>query len=635
MVDLLEYLRGDGRLYELVNNWGSAEVVQTQTEPKNVFYHVKNSQWEELWADDVFIYRGTDCSPGSGELYMLSENNHYGSAWVPRFFEVGQSFQRTATIIWRRKDNGATVPSKPTATAVTHIRLERIYSQLTFQSGIQLQNVAELHSYFDDGGKPQPNTWEKYFYAKGFGLVAFQDMFGTFSSWIAQKFTPDTMPQRVREPIPWLPPIQKRYYLPAPPAQSSAGQFIASKVPSTGVNMRSYPNVWGKDVGDLVKGDAVTLFTPEVDGWVRVQKNDGTSGWVSWQGGAVAFTPTTAQPLPNVKPVGKYVLTKLPSSWVNVRDYPNASGNDVGDLHKNDVVTMFAPEYQGWVYIEQGALKGWVSKQSGAVVFTPAADEPIPPDDQPPLPTLKPVGQYVLTKLPSSYVNVRAYPDAKGADVGDLHKGDVVTLYAPDVNGWVFAEMDGVRGWVSRQGNKVSFDAIATPPIPPGDLPPLPTIKPAGKYILSKLPSTYVNVRAYPDLKGADVGDLHKGDVVTLFTPDANGWVFIELGETRGWVSLQNGAVAFLPTPQAQTDVMIVEETDPYAIQLKMPQAQTVALPEMIGASIVPYDSETASANMPGTKADAIRMRDAFQHVEEGARRVRTELERLIGRMRD
>jgi uncharacterized protein YgiM (DUF1202 family) len=144
-----------------------------------------------------------------------------------------------------------------------------------------------------------------------------------------------------------------------------------------------------------------------------------------------------------------------------------------------------------------------------------------------------------------------------------------------------------------------------------------------------------VNVRAYPDLKGADVGDLHKGDVVTLFTPDVNGWVFVEFGETRGWVSLQSGAVAFLPTPQAQTDMVIMQEADPYAIELQMPQQQSVAVSDFMSAAIVPFDADTASARMAGSKADAIRMRDAFQHVEEGARRVRTELERLIGRMRD
>ena len=180
-----------------------------------MFYHVKNSQWEELWADDVYIYRGTDTSPGTGQLYILSENNHYGSAWVPRWFEVGQLFQRTATVMWRRKATGQPCRSKPTGTAVTYMRLERLYNQLTFQSGIQLQDVAELHAFVDDGGHPASSPWEKYFYAKGFGLVAFEDMYGGFKSWIAQKFTPGTMPQRVREVIPWLTPLQKRYYLPA------------------------------------------------------------------------------------------------------------------------------------------------------------------------------------------------------------------------------------------------------------------------------------------------------------------------------------------------------------------------------------------------------------------------------------
>src|ERR1700750_481035 len=105
-VDLLDYLRGDGRLYELVNTFNTAEGTQTQTEATNVFYHVKNSQWEELWGDDVFIYRGTDTSPGNGQLYMLSENNHYGSAWAPRFVNVGDVFRRSATVIWRQKSNG-------------------------------------------------------------------------------------------------------------------------------------------------------------------------------------------------------------------------------------------------------------------------------------------------------------------------------------------------------------------------------------------------------------------------------------------------------------------------------------------------------------------------------------------------
>ena len=639
MIDLLDYLRGDGRLYELVNNLGSAEIIQTQTESNNVFFHVKNSQWEELWADDVFIYRGTDTSPGSGELYILSENNHYGSAWVPRYFDVGQVFRRSTNVIWRRKDNGQPVASKPTAVAVTYLKLERIYSQLTFQSGIQLQDVVELHAILDNGGKPASSPWEKYFYARGFGLVAFQDMLGGFTSWIAQKFTPEIMPQRVREQIKWLVPLQKRYTLPAPPQTSASGKFAATQMNASWTNVRSYPNDFGKDIGDLTKGDVVTLFTPETsDNWAMIQK-DSLTGWVARKAAGVVFTATaggnptpTPTPLPTVKPMGQYALTQLPSSWVNVRDYPNLTGNDVGDLHKNDVVTLYTPDVDGWAFIDTGSVQGWVARQNGKVVFTattsttPTPDPtPIPPIDLPPLPTIKPTGTFTLTKMPSTWVNVRAYPDLVGADVGDLHKGDAVTLYAPEVNGWVFAQNDNARGWISRQNGAVDFTPLnASAPLPHDDLAALPTTQPTGMYTVTKMPSTWINVRAYPNDAGADMGDLQLGDLVMLYTPEVDGWVLVQNENVRGWVSRQNGKVDF--TFAASQEVPInasasAEEVSPTAIVAVNGNGNGGSAPE-------PADGNFNS------KDDAIRMREAFLHVEEGARKVRTELERLIGRMK-
>ncbi len=291
MVDLLEYLRGDGRLYELVNNQGSAEVVQTQTEPKNVFYHVKNSKWEELWADAVYIYRGTDTS-SDGEIYTLSENNHYGSAWVPRFMEVGGMFKRSPTVTWRNKATGAVSTSQPPATHVTYIKLAKIHDQLKFTTTLTIPDVVELQAFVDNGGSPAASPWEKYFYARGYGLVAFDDMYGGFRSWIAQTFTPAIMPQRVREVLPWLSAIQNRYYLPDLPTETAVGTFALTKLPSNYVNVRAYPLVDGQDVGDLIRNDEVTLYTPEVNGWVYVE-NDAVQGWVSRQNGNVEFTETT------------------------------------------------------------------------------------------------------------------------------------------------------------------------------------------------------------------------------------------------------------------------------------------------------------------------------------------------------
>jgi len=82
--DMLPFLRGDGRLYDLEFNWGGGgrQRVQTQVEG-NRFFHVKNEEWEELWANENFIFRGTDTSPGKGEVYTLYEGGQYGSAWIP------------------------------------------------------------------------------------------------------------------------------------------------------------------------------------------------------------------------------------------------------------------------------------------------------------------------------------------------------------------------------------------------------------------------------------------------------------------------------------------------------------------------------------------------------------------------
>lgn len=580
MVDLLDYMVGDGRLYELVNTWGSSEICQTQREGNNVFFHVKNSQWEELWWDDVFVYRGTDCSPGNGELYMLSENNHYGSAWNPRWMDVGQMFKRNATVIWRRKSNGQPVPEKPTGVQVSYLRLERIYSQLTFQSGIQLQDVAELHAYIDAGGKPASTPWEKYFYARGYGLVGFEDMFGTFKSWIAQKFSNQVMPNRVREVLPWLPPLQKRYYLPAAPSVTQAGQQTLTKIPSTWVNVRSYPNAYSRDLDDLKVGDVAMLYTPEANGWVYIVKGD-LRGWVSRQNGAVVFgTGETPNPNPNpnptpglpaIYPLGEYILTQMPSSWVNVRDYPNDSSNDIGDLYKNDVVTLYTPEVDGWVFVQNDKVEGWVSLQNGKVNFTVVVkpEAPLPPDELPTLPKVDPVGQYMLTKLPGNWVNVRAYPRNTGADIGDLQKGDVVMLYMPEVDGWIFVDSGWVHGWVSLQEGKVAFTpAPDAPPIPPEELAPLPEIRPAGWYKVTKLPSTWVNLRAYPRPTGTDIGDLRVGDVVQLYSPEVQDWVFVENAAIRGWVSRQNGTVIFAPASAAQA-----AEAESMAIVLAQPQS--------------------------------------------------------------
>lgn len=200
--DLLPYLRGDGRLYDLQFNWagGGAQRVQTQVDGIR-FYHSKYTEWEELWSDDFFIYRGTDTSPGNGEVYTLYENGQYGSPWIPRKMTIGVPFRRTPLVVFRRKSDGSEVPGKKFV-HTTWIQLEAVHSKLKLASGVELANVAVLAAMEDVGGKPKSTPFERYYYAQKHGLVQWEGSLGR--STLVNEFAPGSAPNNVREVLPWL-----------------------------------------------------------------------------------------------------------------------------------------------------------------------------------------------------------------------------------------------------------------------------------------------------------------------------------------------------------------------------------------------------------------------------------------------
>jgi hypothetical protein len=200
--DLLPYMRGDGRLYDLAYNWsgGGQQRVQTQVEGVR-FYHVKHSEWEELWSDEYYIYRGTDTSPGNGEVYTLYESGQYGSPWIPRRMSIGVPFRRTPLVIFRRKSDGTEVPGKKFV-HTTWIQLEAVHKRLKLPSGIELENVAVLAGMEDVGGKPKSTPFERYYYAQKYGLVEWEGSLGR--SVLVKEYAPGSVPNNVREVISWL-----------------------------------------------------------------------------------------------------------------------------------------------------------------------------------------------------------------------------------------------------------------------------------------------------------------------------------------------------------------------------------------------------------------------------------------------
>jgi hypothetical protein len=182
--------------------------VQTQREGGR-FYQTKNGEWEELWADERFIYRGTDTSPGSGNFYTLMDGERYGAAWIPRRMAVGQLYRRSVNVVSRRKGN-CMMNSHLSGRHVTWIRLEALQSTIALpdtegrpQRGIQLRDVAVFAAYNEEQGRPAAEPFERYYYARDYGLVMWEGIHTDHRgvSFLVEMHKPGDRPDNVRERI--------------------------------------------------------------------------------------------------------------------------------------------------------------------------------------------------------------------------------------------------------------------------------------------------------------------------------------------------------------------------------------------------------------------------------------------------
>lgn len=222
-MDLLPYLQGDGRLYEMKHIFQTAggqligqQRVQTQTDGGR-FYVSKNQEWEELWADGDFIYRGSDTSPGMGNFYTLTENGRYGSPWTPRKMAIGQAFLRSPTVTSRRKSNCAINPQL-SGLHQTWIKLEARHERLTLPDvegrptgGIKIQDVIVLTAHHNHSNQPSAQPFERYYYARNVGLVMWEgiDVDHRGRSFMIELHQPGARPNNVREQIPCLEAIRR------------------------------------------------------------------------------------------------------------------------------------------------------------------------------------------------------------------------------------------------------------------------------------------------------------------------------------------------------------------------------------------------------------------------------------------
>ena len=162
-IDLKGYIIGDGRRYYLKNHDGSTqELLQSQLDSTR-YYQVKNTAWESFVIDSNWIKRDKDVSAGGGRYYTQREGNE-PARWLPRNMSVGEQFSVNLYVQFYLLGNCE--KSSPNSGDVTDTRrLVGYYSHWKSRHGIELQDVVEIE--WVNGG-------EKYFYAKGYGLVQWE-----------------------------------------------------------------------------------------------------------------------------------------------------------------------------------------------------------------------------------------------------------------------------------------------------------------------------------------------------------------------------------------------------------------------------------------------------------------------------
>ncbi|MBX3058588.1 MAG: hypothetical protein KF770_19155 [Anaerolineae bacterium] len=197
--DMVQFMNGDGILYEVQHSGGSQARHQTQEE-NPVFFHTKgnefSAEWEELWYTSQFIYRGTDTSPGNGLYYTLRDGGLYGSRWAPRYWRVGDVYERNPTVLFFRKSDCELVLG---GTQRSWLLFEAYHPTYTFASGLELSHVVQLAWLLTPNGQPE----ERYYYAIGYGLVGWSSRTHGFS-YISEIHAPGQRPDNNREVIPCL-----------------------------------------------------------------------------------------------------------------------------------------------------------------------------------------------------------------------------------------------------------------------------------------------------------------------------------------------------------------------------------------------------------------------------------------------
>ncbi len=309
--------------------------------------------------------------------------------------------------------------------------------------------------------------------------------------------------------------LRDRFGLSEPPPTTGEKYLVQ-------LSIREGPDGGEDVVGTLKQGEVLEVLDTTADEeWLQVKREDGTTGWI-FHTHLIEVEPPPPPPPPPPPGEKWYRVT---TTTLNVRSGPGTNYDDIGDLHRDEVVKALDYAVNNtWIKILRSSdgLTGWSSADY-------LQETPAPPDDG----GGPGNGEEEWYRVTATALNVRQGPSTSETIVGSLQFNSVVrALEKNDDGSWIkiYHESDGLTGWCSA-----AYLEQTDPP--DGGEPPPPGPEPKNWY---QVKATTLNVRSEPNASADKVGFLSQGQIIVeLEANDDGSWVrILRFDGLAGWCAV-------------------------------------------------------------------------------------------------
>lgn len=260
------------------------------------------------------------------------------------------------------------------------------------------------------------------------------------------------------------------------------------------LNVREGPGLSFKVLKKGQKGENFPLIKSEGD-WYQVDLGSGKKGWIAnW----LVTKKESA-----VSGTGDGIVS---TNSLRVRTGPGTSFEVAGSIHKNDKVEILNQDGD-WLEVNTPIGKGWVSKEY-----------------------IQTKSEKSTGKITASSLNVRTSPSLESNVLGQIRKGETVTIYSEKEN-WVEIGFNKQRAWISSEYVTKNMESKHE------ETNKNPQTKTDLTGFIGTVTATSLNVRNSSSLDGKVIASVSKGETFKI-VEEQNNWIRIELGSDKdGWVA--------------------------------------------------------------------------------------------------